>query len=110
MLRSAWRWLFPTQSLTLELRGGVAETVLHLRERILPRGFRSTFETGVTGHVDENGINIRYQRAGRRNDMAPIFVGRFVTMDQRSCIAGEFRSRLSTRIFLTFWVGFILLW
>ena len=110
MLTRAWRWLFPTQRLTLELRGSIVDTVAQLRGRILPRGFRSTFNTGVTGRVDECGVKVRYQRAWVRNDMAPVFVGRFVTTNHGLCLTGEFRSRLWTRIFLAFWFGFILLW
>lgn len=110
MLTRVWLWLFPIRTFMLELTADVPSTVASLRARILPRGFRTMFKSGVVGRVDEGGIRLRYQSLWRRNGYAPTFEGRFAEMGGRMCLTGQFRISGWTRASFAFWCGFILLW
>lgn len=107
MLGRAWRWLFPSQPLTIELRGDIPSAVAALRQQIARPGIRTLCREGVVGRVDESGIRVRYQRPWHRNDFAPEFVGAFKTNEGRSALVGEFRAGRRTRVFLGFWIGFV---
>lgn len=110
MLTRVWLWLFPIRTFEIELKADVPSTVASLRARILPRGFRTMFKSGVVGRVDEGGIRLRYQSPWRRNGYAPTFKGRFAEVGGRMCLTGQFRISGWTRGYFAFWCGFILLW
>jgi hypothetical protein len=109
-LKRAWRWLFPARDLALELTTDASSAVTALLTRTQPAGWRSLFRTGVVGRIDERRVRLHYQRAWSRNDFAPVFVGHFEVKGGRTYLIGTFAPSLSTRVFLSVWLGFILLW
>ena len=110
MIDRVWRWLFPTRDLALELAVDASSAVTALRARTRPAGWRARFRTGVVGRIDEHRVWLRYQRAWSNNGFAPVFVGQFEVRDGRTYLIGKFAPSLSTRVFLSVWIGFILLW
>lgn len=110
MLTRVSLWLFPIRTFELELTADVPSTVASLRARILTRGFRTTFQSGVVGRVDERGVRLRYQSPWKRNGYAPTFEGRFAEVGGRMCLTGQFRISGWARGYFAFWCGFILLW
>jgi hypothetical protein len=55
-------------------------------------------------------VRLRYQRTWSNNGFAPVFVGHFEVRGGRTYLIGTFAPSLSTRVFLSVWLGFMLLW
>jgi hypothetical protein len=62
------------------------------------------------GTVAPERVRIARNRPFVRNDFRPYFAGQFVESDGQVTLVGSFELGLGTRIFMSLWLGFCLLW
>jgi hypothetical protein len=68
------------------------------------------FEQRAVGTVRSDRVRLERVRPFIRNDFKPQFVGHFVQSDGRVLLVGRFTMRRWTKIFMSIWLGFCLLW
>lgn len=64
----------------------------------------------AVGNVSEDCVRLQRAIPFVRNSFKPVFLGSFVERDGRTLLEGGFTVFRATRIFMTFWFAFILLW
>ena len=103
----AWRWVFPSRTVTLELRTDVDGAMRALRERAVPPGIRHALRGVVVARLDDRNIEVWCRKLLLKNNAAPTFVGRFTTTDGRMYLVGELRADRSNRIMFGTWVAIV---
>ena len=104
---SPWTWLFPRTPVVFSSPLPRDQAVQALRAATA-RGNLTATGT-IAGSVGAGKV-LLYHRRTMRNSFKPHFRGRFVASAQGCELRGVFAPPLLVVVFLSFWVGFCLLW
>jgi hypothetical protein len=86
------------------------EAVLRLRNSTWRTVFAALLTECAVGSVDEDHVRLQRVIPFVGNTFKPVFVGSFVERNGRTTLEGRFTLFRATKIFMTFWFAFILLW
>jgi hypothetical protein len=89
---------------------GLEESVERLRSASAPWYTWALTSQQAVGSVTKDRVSLVRVRPFIRNDFKPQFVGHFIEVDGIVTLAGKFSMRLWTKVFMSFWLGFCLLW
>src|SRR5262245_38383999 len=90
---------FPIAASIDRLRGGMSAGV-----------FSSIFREVAMGRVTESRVYLQRVKPFVRNGFKPVFVGTFMPSQGGVALEGRFTMSLFTRIFMTVWLSFVVLW
>lgn len=77
----------------------------------LSRGESFESEKSIAvGRVSRKKVSLRRAIPGFGNSFQPLFTGRFHERNGRVVLSGRFAMRLFTRVFMTYWFGFCVVW
>ncbi len=110
MLKRVLAVLYPEATATFDSAYVLETSVARLSQRTRRSVLGTLFKEAAIGRVSAHEVRLRHYSPWFRNDFAPEFVGAFDTSSGRPTLSGHFRTRLWTRVFLTFWFGFCVLW
>src|SRR5256885_5120483 len=85
-------------------------SVERLRRRTKRTVFSALFRQAAVGPVTESKVRLQRVIPLFRNSFKPIFVGRFEHSHGRVILQGRFTMFLFSKIFMTAWLGFALVW
>jgi hypothetical protein len=110
---SSWvsRLLFDSTPAQFDSNFSVEESVEKLRGASARwYSLSGLFNQRAVGVVFPDRVRLERVRPFIRNDFKPQFVGHFVQSDGKVFLVGAFSMRLWTKVFMTFWLGFCVLW
>jgi hypothetical protein len=90
---------FPAREAALRLQNSTRRTVL-----------AALFTECAVGSVSQERVRLQRVIPFVGNSFKPIFVGSFVERNGRTMLEGRFTLFRTTKIFMTFWFAFVLLW
>ncbi len=99
--------IFPSAPVAIPLRRPPALVRSTLEEAVVSSIWVQLFKDRLVGSVTEDEIRIRRVRPWRRNDFAPQFVGAISPDGSR--LEGRFAVPMFPLVFISLWVGFVLL-
>jgi hypothetical protein len=82
-------------------------SVARLRAVTLRSVFSALAESAAVGTVSESQVKLQRVISMVRNSFKPFFLGRFVKRGERVFLTGRFTMLLITKIFMSFWLGFL---
>ena len=88
----------------------LSESVARLRERTKRSVFVSLFERSAAGPVTESRVRLQRVIPFFGNSFKPIFVGAFTQSHGRVVLQGRFTMFLFSKVFMTTWLSFALVW
>jgi len=88
----------------------LAESVARLRARTKRSVFVSLFERSAAGPVTESRVRLQRVIPFFGNSFKPVFVGAFTQSHGRVVLEGRFTMFLFTKVFMTIWLSFALVW
>jgi len=86
------------------------ESVQRLRDRTRRSVFSSLFRQGAVGPITESRVRLQRHVPWFGNSFKPIFVGRFYHSQGRVVLEGRFTMFLFSKVFMTVWLAFALVW
>lgn len=102
--------LFGGTPVRFESRLPVEEAVSRLSSEVKQWNLKTLFSETAIGVVTEERVMIRREIPFVRNDFKPRFVGSFERLGSGSILKGQFRLDTGTKVFMSFWLGFVALW
>ncbi len=103
--------LFEPTGAVFPSRYSVSESVTRLQRSVRPwYSFSGTLRECAVGSVTPERVRIARRRPFVRNDFRPYFAGQFVEENGQVTLVGSFGLSLGTKVFMSFWLGFCLLW
>jgi hypothetical protein len=102
--------LFDSVSAEFPSSYSVSESVVRLGSVAAPWYTWAIFAQQAVGTVTKDRVALVRVRPFIRNDFKPQFTGRFVESDGAVTLVGRFGMRFWTKAFMSFWLGFCLLW
>jgi hypothetical protein len=108
-----FKWLFELLygSTPAEFRSsfGVSDSIERLRTATKRSVFSAIGEQAAVGKVSEERVRLQRVIPMVGNSFKPFFVGRFERRDGVTVLSGRFSMLLFTKVFMTFWLGAVLL-
>ncbi len=90
---------FPMSESVVRLRGGTGRSI-----------FSSLLREAVVGRVSESRVRLQRVQPFFSNGFKPIFAGAFRRHQGRVVLAGRFTMLLFSKVFITVWLTFALVW
>jgi hypothetical protein len=110
MLTLVFNFLFGNVPVQFPSEFSLAESVARLRAHIKRSVFVSLFERSAAGPVTESRVRLQRVIPFFGNSFKPVFVGAFTQSHGRVALEGRFTMFLFTKVFMTIWLSFALVW
>jgi hypothetical protein len=110
MLTRVFNFLFGNVPVQFPSEFPLSESVARLRARTKRSIFVSLFERSAAGPVTESRVRLQRVIPFFGNSFKPIFVGAFMQSHGRVVLQGRFTMFLFTKVFMTIWLSFALVW
>jgi hypothetical protein len=109
MFRWLWRLLYESTPAEFRSAFGLEESVERLRAATKRSVFSALSEPAAVGKVSERSVRLQRAIPMVGNSFKPFFLGRFESTDGKVVLVGRFTMLPITKVFMTFWFGFVTL-
>jgi hypothetical protein len=109
MFRTVLSFLYGGTPARFQSAFSLLESVDRLRAATERSVFGALLKQAAVGKVTEERVSLQRVTPFVGNSFKPYFVGRFEVTGERVSLVGHFTMHRFTKIFLTFWFGFVLL-
>ena len=110
MIKKLDTFLFGNIPFSCESKYSLEESVVCLRKNIKRSVFSSLFKQKAAGKVSASKVSLQRVIPFFGNSFKPIFVGKFQERKGKVYLEGKFTTFLFSKIFMTVWFSFALLW
>jgi hypothetical protein len=110
MLKRFFNFLYGDIPVRFPSDFALMKSVERLRERTRRSVFSALFRQAAVGPVSESRVRLQRVIPLFANSFKPIFVGRFHQSHGRVVLEGRFTMFLFSKIFMTSWMAFALVW
>jgi hypothetical protein len=110
MIEKLDTFLFGNIPFSCESNFSLEDSVIRLKENTKRSVFNSLFKQKAAGKVSDSKVSLQRVIPFFGNSFKPILVGKFKEENGRVYFEGKFTTFLLSKIFMTVWFSFALLW